>query len=224
VDKSVDDLGLYVIANKEVDTNTQDDALWRKAMALTARNKEKAKYKYLKLRVQQLKKTGVPKSKVNPKAKASLIKKEKKGDTDTSYEEEIVAEIDEAINKQNKPTENKGNDKNIFNIIAIVIAVIGFIVWIININQLSNSSESTYVEKTPKSNTSSKSDYRRTSYDDKYSLKINTLPVNATVNIMNITLKYSYGMYLKQGDYKVEVSAYGYIKKTMLISLKEVLN
>ena len=221
MNNSVDDSELYIIANKEVDTNTQDDALWRKAMALTAGNKEKAKYKYLKLRVQQLKKTGVPKSKANPEPKINPIKKEKQTSTDNKYEEKRIAEIDEALNKKNKPAEDKSDDKNMLKGIILMLAIIAVVVWVININQSSNSSKSTYVEKAPKSHTSSNSNYSRTSYDDKYSLTIDTLPTNATVKIMNITPKYSYGMYLKQGDYKVQVSAYGYTTKTVWVSLKE---
>lgn len=50
-----DDSKLYLQASEEVENNTQVEALWLKAMALTGGNEEKAGYKYIKLRVQQLK-------------------------------------------------------------------------------------------------------------------------------------------------------------------------
>ena len=50
-----DDSKLYLQASEEVEKNTQVEALWLKAMALTGGNEEKAGYKYIKLRVQQLK-------------------------------------------------------------------------------------------------------------------------------------------------------------------------
>jgi len=51
----VDDSKFYLQASEEVKNKTQVEALWLKAMALTGGNKEKAGYKYIKLRVQQLK-------------------------------------------------------------------------------------------------------------------------------------------------------------------------
>ncbi len=53
--KENDDSKLYLQASEEVENNTQVEALWLKAMALTAGDEEKAGYKYIKLRVQQLK-------------------------------------------------------------------------------------------------------------------------------------------------------------------------
>ena len=52
------DLELNAIANNELNTNTQDDALWRKAMALMGSNEEKARKKYIKLRILDLQKNG----------------------------------------------------------------------------------------------------------------------------------------------------------------------
>ena len=53
--KEKDDSRLYLQASEEVEKNTQIEALWLKAMALTGGDEEKAGYKYIKLRVQQLK-------------------------------------------------------------------------------------------------------------------------------------------------------------------------
>lgn len=223
---SVDDSELYVIANREVDTNTQDDALWRKAMALTAGNKEKAKYKYLKLRVLQLKKTGVPKSKVNPELKSEPIKKEKKVDTDNSYEEERIAEIDEALNKNNKQVKDKSDDKNMLKGISLMLFIIAVVIWGININKSSKSTKTTYIEKPAKIDAAKQNEYnyKNSSYDNKYSLQIDTYPSNATVKIMNIGPKYSYGMYLIKGNYRIQVSSYGYKTKTEWINLVEDTN
>ena len=50
-----DDSKLYLQASEEVENKTQVEALWLTAMALTGGDEEKAGYKYIKLRVQQLK-------------------------------------------------------------------------------------------------------------------------------------------------------------------------
>ena len=217
---SVDDSELYVIANKEVDTNTQDDALWRKAMALTAGNKEKAKYKYVKLRVHQLKKAGFLKFNVNDEKQSNPIKKEKKVNVDTRYEKERIAEIDETLNKGSTAVGNTSDDNNTLKGIITILVIIAVVIWVININKSSSSSTSTYVE-TP---TQISTNYKKSSYDNEYSLKIDTYPTNATVKIMNIVPEYSYGMYLYEGNYKVQVSAYGYITKTIWINLTKDTN
>jgi hypothetical protein len=226
VNDSVDDSELYVIANREVDTNTQDDILWRKAMALNAGNREKAKYKYFKLRVQQLKKTGVPKSKVNLEPKAKPTKEEKKVDTDNSYEEERIAEIDEALNKNNKQVKDKSDDKNMLKGISLMLFIIAVVIWGININKSSKSTKTTYIEKPAKIDSAKQNEYnyKNSSYDNKYSLQIDTYPSNATVKIMNIGSKYSYGMYLIKGNYRIQVSSYGYKTKTEWINLVEDTN
>ena len=45
---------LYLQATREVDSENKDDALWAKAIALADGEQEKAKYKYIKLRVEKL--------------------------------------------------------------------------------------------------------------------------------------------------------------------------
>ena len=45
---------LYLKATNEVESGKNDAALWAKALTLTEGNLEKAKYQYIKLRVEQL--------------------------------------------------------------------------------------------------------------------------------------------------------------------------
>ncbi len=58
----MNDEKLYLEATNEVENNNQDPALWSKVMALTEGDKDKAKYKYIKLRVDQLVKKEVDKN------------------------------------------------------------------------------------------------------------------------------------------------------------------
>ena len=44
---------LYLDATKEVDSGTQDPALWAKAMALAEGDEDKARYRYITLRVEK---------------------------------------------------------------------------------------------------------------------------------------------------------------------------
>ena len=53
-DLSMSDEELYLVATNEVDGNNINLALWAKAMALADGDKDIAKYKYIKLRVEQL--------------------------------------------------------------------------------------------------------------------------------------------------------------------------
>jgi hypothetical protein len=48
------DEGLYLKAMEEVESGKNDSALWAKALTLADGNQEKAKYQYIKLRVEQL--------------------------------------------------------------------------------------------------------------------------------------------------------------------------
>lgn len=50
----MNDEHLYLQATEEVESETRNSALWAKAMALSDGNLEKAKYHYIKLRVEQL--------------------------------------------------------------------------------------------------------------------------------------------------------------------------
>ena len=52
----IDDESLYLIATTELDDGPKNEALWAKAMALSKGDKEQARYKYIELRVEQLKK------------------------------------------------------------------------------------------------------------------------------------------------------------------------
>ncbi|MCK5395841.1 MAG: hypothetical protein KAJ32_07600, partial [Gammaproteobacteria bacterium] len=45
---------LYLKATNEVESGKNDAALWAKALTLAEGNQEKAKYQYIKLRVEQL--------------------------------------------------------------------------------------------------------------------------------------------------------------------------
>ena len=45
---------LYLKATNEVESGINDAALWAKALALAEGDQEKAKYQYIKLRVEQL--------------------------------------------------------------------------------------------------------------------------------------------------------------------------
>lgn len=49
------DEDLYLIATNEVEDKDRNAALWAKVIALAEGNKDKAKYQYIKLRVEQLK-------------------------------------------------------------------------------------------------------------------------------------------------------------------------
>ena len=51
------DEGLYLKATNEVKGDSQDPALWAKAMAIAEGDQDKAKYQYIKLRVEQLAKS-----------------------------------------------------------------------------------------------------------------------------------------------------------------------
>ncbi len=48
------DEALYLKATNEVESGKNDAALWAKALTLAEGNQEKAKYQYIKLRVDQL--------------------------------------------------------------------------------------------------------------------------------------------------------------------------
>ncbi len=56
-----------------------------------------------------------------------------------------------------------------------------------------------------------------------YTLTVKTTPHNATVKIMNIKPSYEDGILLKEGNYRLEISAPGYetVKKTVLLSKKD---
>lgn len=54
LENSVADEQHYLKATLEVENNTRDEALWAKSLALAQGNAENAKYKYIKLRVEQL--------------------------------------------------------------------------------------------------------------------------------------------------------------------------
>lgn len=62
------DEDFYLQATNEVDGSNIDPALWAKAMALSEGDKEKAKYQYIKFRVEQL-------SNIKPAIKPDLTKK-----------------------------------------------------------------------------------------------------------------------------------------------------
>jgi len=220
MNNSQDDSELYIIANQEVDTNTQDDALWRKAMALTAGNTEKAKYKYLKLRVQQFKKTGIPYLKSKPKA--TQTKQEQKINTDTSYGERRINKIDEALNQNQNTAIDTEDGKIPFKGIFLMLMIILIVTWvIININKSANNSDSTYVEKPiiTSTQTDNNYNYNTTSYDDKFSLHIITFPSNAKVSILNIKPKYYDNIRLKPGKYHIKVSSIGYESKLFWVNL-----
>ena len=55
-DSLIDDESLYLIATEEFDSDAINDALWAKSMALSKGDIEQARYKYIELRVEQLKK------------------------------------------------------------------------------------------------------------------------------------------------------------------------
>ena len=57
-DSLIDDESLYLIATEEFDSDAINDALWAKSMALSKGDIEQARYKYIELRVEQLKKNG----------------------------------------------------------------------------------------------------------------------------------------------------------------------
>jgi len=50
---------LYLQATDEVDGEERDPALWAKVMALVEGDQRKAKYKYIKLRVEQITKVKI---------------------------------------------------------------------------------------------------------------------------------------------------------------------
>ena len=52
--KAADDEHLYLKAQQEYESGVIDEALWSKSMTLTGGDKEKAKYKYISLRVEKL--------------------------------------------------------------------------------------------------------------------------------------------------------------------------
>ncbi len=58
---------------------------------------------------------------------------------------------------------------------------------------------------------------------NQYTLTVKTTPHNATIKIMNIKPSYQDGILLKEGNYRIEVSASGYetVKKTVLLSKKD---
>ena len=49
----MDDSKLYLIATRELDDDRMNSAAWAKAMALGKGDKEKAKWEYIEIRVQQ---------------------------------------------------------------------------------------------------------------------------------------------------------------------------
>lgn len=53
-DNNPDDAQLYLTATKEVDGDSQDEALWSKSLALSEGEAERARYMYIQLRVSQL--------------------------------------------------------------------------------------------------------------------------------------------------------------------------
>ena len=57
-----------------------------------------------------------------------------------------------------------------------------------------------------------------------FSLKINTTPSNANVQITNIKKKYYYAMELKKGNYNIKVSAKGYHSKSGNVNLQNDLD
>jgi hypothetical protein len=50
----MNDKDFYLEATNEVEEGKQNPAIWAKALALTEGDEEKAKYKYIKLRVERL--------------------------------------------------------------------------------------------------------------------------------------------------------------------------
>jgi len=53
---AINDKQLYIEVTQEVDSGTKDPALWAKAVTLAEGDEEKAKYRYITLRVEELSK------------------------------------------------------------------------------------------------------------------------------------------------------------------------
>jgi len=72
---------LYLAASEEVDGEARNAALWVKAMAIAEGNEVKAKYQYIKLRVEQIS--------VDPSPSPQLI--ERPTETEAAYPWKVVA-------------------------------------------------------------------------------------------------------------------------------------
>ncbi|GIT99707.1 hypothetical protein TSL6_02140 [Sulfurovum sp. TSL6] len=119
----MDDSELHHIAKKEVESKTYDKDIWNKALALTGGNDTKAKEKYIKLRILQLKRDGYKpkKSSVNqntesPKKSTHEPKEEPESKQNSS--QSSISNLEQRHNK--KPSDKKTSYGWILWVIAVV--------------------------------------------------------------------------------------------------------
>ncbi len=129
---------LYIIASNEVDTDTQDNTLWRKAMALMGNNEEKAREKYIKLRINQLIKDGYqPKEKKNdkPKNKKRKSQEEDHQKKDDKPKNKKIADIAKKKHDNHAYESNKDSSKiDILSLVPWIFSslVVASIIWYMN--------------------------------------------------------------------------------------------
>ena len=187
------DQELIDYARNEIVNGREDKTLWRKALALFAGDIEKAKKKYIRLRVLQLKKSGIPKENSKRQSNNKQIEQTNKTILMTSTEKK----------------EDSSNERSLSGwfIIVIVLIVLGYGVWQTEVNStissysIPNKGQSNYAQ------------------NETYYLKIDTYPSNATIKNLSIKPKYSYLSKLKKGDYQIQVSLSGYKTKTFWVRL-----
>jgi len=189
VNDSTDNLDFIVIAKKEIKNSLQDEKLWRKAIALTAGDKNKAEEKYIKLRTLHLK-----------KGKEAI----------PSTEKIIIPEKKQDKNENTIKLDNKESSSG--NILIYIIVGVGILISIIMFimsNKVVNTSaKKVFVEQK-----------EAIFNDGKYSLKVNVFPATAKVSILNIKPKYYNNIRLAPGKFHIKVSSDGYISQSLWISL-----
>ena len=144
----MDDSELLPIVENEIITNTQDTTLWRKALSLMNNDEEKAKEKYIKLRILQLKRDGYQSEKTEvdepefKETKPQEVSSQEKG----NYSENIVVEKDDLKNIEDN--HNPGIDKYINHhkkaLVSLVLVAIGvsLFIWFIKHNQSNSITDS----------------------------------------------------------------------------------
>ena len=198
---------LINISKKEIELNKQDEKLWKKSLVLTNKDIPKAKEKYIRQRIIQLKKMN--ESDLGTLHKSLSANSREKINKKPPNSEKKVNVTKNDTTRTNPETKSKGG-KFFKYTFVIALFIIAFFV-IENLNKPTNKSgkyKTTYQE------TSNKNSERW-----KYSLTILPSPENASVKILNIKPKYYDGIRLSEGKYHIQVSKSGYQTKDFWMNL-----
>ncbi len=211
----IDESELIEYARGELENNDLNEEVWQKALVLSGQMEANAREKYILMRVAQLKRNMGLEEKYAAKQK---VEKRKSSTLERLADSDLENSV---LNK--KSTATSEYRLRIGVIVAIVLLAISAGVWSLYSTDKSFISEMEalmQMDAAPEKMTLPTKVEEPTVPDlAQWSLTIQTTPLDAKIQILNIQPRYSDAIVLVEGKYHIKVSKKGYISRSFWIDL-----